>query len=264
MALWVLLVSSVTRADCPSAEIVVAQLEQLDLDSTHRGRVLELAPPWSLYRDAAAATGKVATERRGELGQAVAIYELPLEALWMAVNDEDHYAAGDYLPVEHSEVIGGTPRGESRVLFQYFRRSGVGRWWVDRVAMNRELFESSSGRLWELEWWDLMQEYGPQGPPAPHTNLDLVPIEGSTGAWLMISLSDRCTLVEYVTVSNPGGWLSIANWFGAKRVMRENLEGLRRLAVEHIPQPHPQARFVRPDGTLIDPPERPSTEEENR
>jgi hypothetical protein len=45
--------------------------------------------------------------------------------------------------------------------------------------------------------------------------------------------------------------LSVANWFAAGHVIRENLEGLQRLAREHVPEPHPEARFLRPDGTQI-------------
>jgi len=238
---------------CPPHKVVEAQLQQLDLTSAYRTEEFDLQPPWDLYAKAADKPGKVIVDRSGKLGQAVVVAEVPVEALWMAINDEDHYADGDYLPVEHSEVIDGTPRGERRILFQYFKRSGVGRWWIDELVMNRELFEESNGQLWELRWWDLMEDRAADGLPEEFADLGLSPIKGSKGAWLMIPLNETCTLIEYVTVSNPGGFLNVANWFAAGHVIRENLEGLQRLAIEHVPEPHPESRFLRPDGTVIEP-----------
>jgi hypothetical protein len=238
-------------ADCPAPDEIEAQLGQLDLSAAYRTEELELEPPWKLYAKAASRPGRVVVDRSGKLGQSVMVIEIPIEDLWMGINDEDHYAEGGYLPVEHSEVIEGTPRGERRILFQYFKRAGVGRWWIDELEMNREIFAASAGRMWELRWWDLMAERAADGPPAEFADLGLAPIKASRGAWLMIPLGDACTLVEYVTLSSPGGFLSVANWFAAGHVIRENLEGLERLAREHVPEPHPEARFLRPDGTEI-------------
>jgi len=240
------------QAQCPPSETVQAQLQQLNLTAAYRTEEFDLQPPWKLYEKAAARPGKVLVDRSGKLGQAVMVAEIPVEALWMGINDEDHYAEGGYLPVEHSEVIEGTPRGESRILFQYFKRAGVGRWWIDELAMNRQLFVESDGQLWELRWWDLMAERAANGLPEEFADLGLAPIKASRGAWLMIPLSPSCTLVEYVTISNPGGFLNVANWFAAGHVIRENLEGLQRLATEHVPEPHPESLFLRPDGTEID------------
>lgn len=238
-------------AVCPEPEAIKAQLEQLDLTAAYRTEEFDLQPPWNLYAKAAERPGKVIVDRSGKLGQAVMVVEIPIEDLWMGINDEDHYAEGGYLPVEHSEVIEGTPRGQQRILFQYFKRAGVGRWWIDELEMNDELYAATDGRLWELRWWDLMEERAADGLPEELSDLGLSPIKGSRGAWLMIPLGETCTLVEYVTISNPGGFLNVANWFAAGHVIRENLEGLQRLATEHVPEPHPDSRFLRPDGSEI-------------
>ena len=185
------------------------------------------------------------------MGQAVLVSELPIEDLWLAVNDEDHYAEGGFLPVEFSQVVDGKSRGQQRLLFQYFKRAGVGRWWIDEVAMNQELFETSGGRLWELRWWDLMETHTESGLPDEVANMGLEPIQESRGAWLLIPIAESCTLIEYVTVSDPGGLLSLAHLLGSGVVIRETLEGTQRLAHEHIPRCRSDARFVRPDGTLI-------------
>jgi hypothetical protein len=68
----------------------------------------------------------------------------------------------------------------------------------------------------------------------------------------MIPIDANCTLIEYVTYSDPGGFLSLAQWLGAGRVIRDTLEGVQRLAREHIPDPHADSPFVRPDGAPIE------------
>jgi hypothetical protein len=248
----------VAHAECPPPSSILATLDELDLAAAARTRAFDLQPPKTLYERATDKPGKVIVKNDGKLGQAILLTDLPIEALWMAVNDEDHYAQDGYLPVLHSEVIGGTPRGEERVIFQYFKRAGVGRWWVDRVEMSQELFLESDTMLWELRWWDLMETRTLESLPVDRaqelTRLGLSPIRASRGAWLMIPLDTECTLVEYVTYSDAGGYLSFAQILGAGRVIRDTLEGIQRLAREHIPEPHADARFVRPDGIAIDAP----------
>jgi hypothetical protein len=243
-------------AECPSSQVVLERLDELDLTSTARTLEFGLEPPRSLYEKAAAKPGKVAVRNDGKVGQAVLVSDQPIETLWMAVNDEDHYAEGGYMPVLYSGVVGGAPRGQSRILFQYFKRAGVGRWWIDQVVMSEELFADSDAQLWELRWWDLMESRGEKSLPEEHVqslnDLGLSPIRASRGAWLMIPIEPECTLIEYVTYSDPGGFLSIAQSLGAGRVIRDTLEGVERLAREHVPEPHSDFRFLRPDGTLIE------------
>lgn len=243
------------HAECPPSDSVLERLDDIDLTAGARTREFELQPPKALYERAAARPGKVAVKNDGKIGQAVLVTALPIEALWMAVNDEDHYAEGGYIPVLHSEVIGGTSRGQDRILFQYFKRAGVGRWWVDQVVMSDELFVESDAMLWELRWWDLMETRDetslPEELSQSLTDLGLSPIRESRGAWLMIPIDANCTLIEYVTFSDPGGILSLAQWVGAGRVIRDTLEGVQKLAQEHIPEPHTDAGFVRPDGTPV-------------
>ena len=243
---------------CPPPETILDRLDKLDLVRAARTRELELQPPRSLYERAATRPGKVMVENNGKLGQAVLVTDLPIETLWMAINDEDHYAEDGYIPVLHSEVVGGTSRGQDRILFQYFKRAGFGRWWIDQVVMSEELFAESNGVLWELRWWDLMETHTeqslPDEPAQSMTDLGLSPIRASRGAWLMIPIEPDCTLIEYVTYSDPGGFLSLAQALGAGGVIRDTLEGVQRLAREHSPEPHADARFGRPDGTSLRPP----------
>lgn len=252
LGIVLLMTSGSAWAECPAGEEILERLATLELEQAARSEEFGLELPVALYEKAMESPGKPVLERGGKLAQAVLLTTYPIESLWMAINDEDHYAGGDYLPVRHSEVIEGVPRGERRLLFQYFKRAGVGRWWIDEVVMNRELYEKSGGMLWELRWWDLMETHDEEDLPAEFRDLGLAPIRESRGAWLMIPLAEHCTLVEYVTFSNPGGFLNVAQWFAAGHVIRETLDGIQRLASEHIPQPHPEARFIRPDGAVID------------
>ncbi|MGB6365577.1 MAG: hypothetical protein WBG93_02005, partial [Thermoanaerobaculia bacterium] len=114
-------------AECPPTEEILEYLAGMDLRLASRTARFSVEPPAQLYAKAAANQGKAATERNGLQAAGVMVAALPVETLWMAINDEDHHADGDYLPIRYSQVIGGTSRGQSRLLFQYFRKLGVGR-----------------------------------------------------------------------------------------------------------------------------------------
>jgi hypothetical protein len=75
---------------CPPPEAILDRLDKLDLGRAARTREFELQPPRSLYKRAATRPGKVVVENNGKLGQAVLVTDLPIETLWMAINDEDH------------------------------------------------------------------------------------------------------------------------------------------------------------------------------
>lgn len=77
----------------------------------------------------------------------------PIEAIWMAINDDSRMAGR--MPVEVSAVIGGTPKSTPRRVFEYLELPLVSdRWWVVDLEANAPLFHQSDGRLWELAWTD--------------------------------------------------------------------------------------------------------------
>ena len=231
--------------------MIRAHLETLDLEQAARTVLFGWEPPWDLYERAIERPGRTAVERHGLKALGVLVADVPVEPLWMAINDEEHHAEGDFLPLKDSRVIDGTNRGTWRIMYQQFRKAGVGRWWVDEVELSGELFDESGGALWELRWRDLMSEPAGASVPAGIPDPRVGPIRSSVGAWLLIPLSESCTLVEFYTHSDPGGFLSILQWLGAGRVVRDTIDGMARMSQEHIPEPHPGARFVRPDGTPI-------------
>lgn len=236
------------QADCPAADSILEYLEEVELGSASRTTRFAVEPPTELYVKAAARPGEVATARDGLRATGVMMVALPVETMWMAINDEDHHAEGDYLPVRHSQVIGGDSRGRSRLLFQYFRKLGIGRWWIEQMDMDGELFQQSGEKLWELRWKDRMDSYGNTPPTEVSIDPKVPPLRETSGAWLLVPINAGCTSVEYFVRTDPGGLLSKAQLLMVRSVVRENLEGMTRLAVEHIRQAHRTSEFVRPDG----------------
>jgi hypothetical protein len=191
--------------------------------------------------------------RDGKQTVGVIVTRLPIETLWKAVNDDEHHGLdGKYIPVEHSEVIAGTVGARTRDLFQYYKRMGVGRWWVSRLRVSDELYEKSRGRLWELTWVDRMEEVDRTKPPIDAISSKMTAIRSSEGAWLLVPLAERCVSVEYYSRSEPGGVVGALQPVLVKRALRDILEGVVRLAAEHVESPHPETVFLAPDGRRLE------------
>lgn len=241
---------SAAAAECPDSA-AAALIDSLPLTAAARTRLLELPVPENLYRRALARPGLVAVERHGTLGQAVVVVGLPVERLWMAVNDDTHHAEGDYLPLEASRLVSGRAAHSGREVAQSFERFGIGRWWVNRLDMSRELYRRSDGALWELTWHDVLSEYPGDDPPVD-LGASLTRIDSSEGAWLLERLTSSCTAVEYVARAEPGGFVGAFQWLAATRTLRSTVAGMVELARHHLDVIHPEVRFVRPDGTPLE------------
>jgi len=247
-----LLLPGIAAAECPPAAELLGTLHEANPGRGSRTARYGSPPPAALYGKAATHPGQPHASHDGSRGFAVMVAPLPVERLWMALNDEEHHALdGGYLPVKHSEVIGGTPRGAHRLLFQYFQRMCVGRWWVSHVSMNRELYERSGGRLWEVYWEDAMDEVDPTRPPLDSVSVKMAPIRRSEGAWLLVPVAPACTLVEHFSWSEPGGVAGALRPLVLDRALRDTVGGLARMAAEHFDPPEIGASFVRPDGTPL-------------
>jgi hypothetical protein len=242
-------VAAQAESACPSPSAISGTMKSLDLGKTTRSARFHIEFPERLYLKAAKRPGDPVAEREGDRAFGVLVAEIPLERLWMAVSDEAHHTLE--LPVRYSEVISGTPRGADRTIFQYFKRWGIGRWWVSSVHMNRELYESSGGTLWETWWEDSMEDVDLSKPPVSEVASDIKPILMSRGSWLFVPLGESCTLVEYFIWTDPGGAVSMAQRLLATKSVRNAVNGIARLAEEHVLLPHEGPPFVRPDGTPI-------------
>jgi len=240
-------------ADCPPAAVVAERLQALDLESSSRTARFEWDPPMSLFTKAAERPGRPMVETIGLIGCGAMLVDLPVEPLWMALNDEEHFSTEGYLPLVQSKVIKGRAHQGERLIYQSFKSFGFGRWWVNRVWQNAELYRSSDRQMWELVWEDVMDEVKPEEPPLASLIPKVDPIKSSRGAWLLIPMGESCTLMEYYTDSNPGGLISAAQRLLGGRTMRSTFEGMVEIAREDISKPHDGAPFTRPDGTPITP-----------
>ncbi len=237
-------------ASCPTSDDIAARLAQSGLERAARTTRFSTPPPRTLYGLAAGHVGRLFTHRDGKKGVGVVVVELPVEALWGAINDEDAQDAEGYLPLTRSEVIGGTPRGTSRVAFQAGERMGLGRWWVTRTVMSGDLYEASGGDLWEVVWQDDMENVDQDRPPVDDPP-DLSPIQWTRGAWLLVPLAEGCTFVEHFSWSSPGGFVGMLQGLVLGRALRESIEGMVRLANERYRVPVDGPPFVRPDGSRL-------------
>jgi hypothetical protein len=80
----------------------------------------------------------------------------------------------------------------------------------------------------------------------------LKPIVESHGSWIMVSLGDSCTLVEYFNATDPGGALGATQALVINGSIRSTLNAVVRLAGPHLDRPHDGEPFLRPDGTPCD------------
>lgn len=235
-------------ARCPAAEVTVQRLASLGLERASRTARFSVPVPEALYARAAREVGRVESSRDGDHGVAVAIVALPLESLWRAVNDEGEHAVGDYLLVNRSEIVAGTPRGLERTVFQAGSRMGLGRWWVTRTRMNADLFGASGGMLWEVTWDGREQ---PEAPPVRDPP-DLSPVRSTEGAWLLARVDHGCTLVEHFSRSDPGGFVGVMQGLVLGRALRDAVAGMVDLAAARYLEPPSGPPFVRPDGDPLD------------
>ncbi len=249
----ILLAGQSAAAGCPSSAEIQKSLESIELSASARTARFAMPPPAALYRKAAENVGEVWADHEGKKGAAVIVVELPVELVWKAVNDEDHHALnGSYIPVRYSEVIEGTAHGDRRLLFQYFLKMGIGRWWVTRNWMNRELYESSGGRLWELIWKDEMDGLDRSQPPFDRMGSGVSPVRATRGSWLLVGVADRCTLIEYFSWSEPGGAAALVQSLLIRKLLRRTLLGAVRLAEDHLSSSRSHSGFIRPDGIRLD------------
>ena len=181
-------------------------------------------------------------------GWGVAVFDLPVEAVWKAVNDEKRFAGR--LPVSESAVVAGTPNRDGRYLFQYMPLPVVDdRWWVVHMDHNAGLYQQSGGVVWELSWKDATDASRVAGTSWEAKVEDATPVAWTHGSWLLVDLEGK-TLVEYFVWSDPGGSIPAgpASKFAGGAVL-DTLAAMEQLAREHAGKS--EGGFVRPDQSAL-------------
>jgi len=228
-----------------------------EVDAYRSAREAPAAPRIPSNAYAMALDGEIASGIIGVEGNPAAkgwglmVMDLPVENLWATVNDEEQQ--GGEMPVSVSVLLEGKRWQEKRVVFQYlplpFPISD--RWWATRLHYAENLFSVSGGTMWEMYFEDLTPTI--QLPPQYAEMVDgAVGVAFTHGAWLLIPLDEKHTLVEYYVWSDPGGLLPAgpASKFAAGAVV-ETLETMERLGKIYGAQGVKSGRVKRPDGTVI-------------
>ncbi len=240
------LTAGAVAAECPTEETMRALLSKVDLTRAARTARFKQPVPSELHDKALHNVGKPFSVRDGQRIGGVIVAPVAADKIWRAINDEEHHATG-YLPVDFSTVVEGRPRGKDRVLFQYYRRAGLGRWWASRIFINGKVHEATKGKIWEVYWYDWMDEVDRERPPISDFKDKIHPIEASEGSWMLVPLTESCTLVEQYTMSDPGGALGILQALVAAGAVRNTMKGIVEMAQEHHCEPPQEASFFGPD-----------------
>ncbi|MBW1879644.1 MAG: hypothetical protein JRJ84_14880 [Deltaproteobacteria bacterium] len=163
-------------------------------------------------------------------GWGVAVYDLPIEAVWWAVNSEDVHE--DWLRVEVSQVVDGEAYRDGRAVFQYLPLPVVkDRWWVVRVQNNEDIRRASGGRMFEKVMEDATDPALIAGTPLAQRVERGRAVAWTRGSWLLIGLADGRTVAEYFVWSDPGGMIPArpASRF-ARGAIRDTLDAMGSLA----------------------------------
>lgn len=238
-------------AECPAEEAIRAELAKIDLTRAARTARFNQPVPSKLHNTAIKKPGKPVSLRDGQRVTGVILAPVPAERIWRAINDEEHHAEG-FLPVKFSSVVEGTPRGKDRVLFQYYLKAGIGRWWASRVMINDKVHEATKGKIWEIYWHDWMDEVDRERPPLSDVKGKIRPIESSEGSWMLVPIGESCTLVEEYSRSDPGGALGVLQALMAAGAIRDTLVGIVEMAEEHQCLPPLSSGFLGPDARPLD------------
>ncbi len=180
----------------------------------------------------------------------LALIRLPVEQMWMAVNDEESYPGT--LPVTVSEVFQGEPYKDGRLVFQKMTLPGPfkDRWWIIKKRAGERLYTATDGRVWEACAQNATDPSLLVGSPLKKHLEGAQPVNWTYASWTLIALSEEITLVEYFTWTDPGGSLPAgpASRFASSAVKR-TMAKIEQLARQY--KPEDMLHFTRPDGTPL-------------
>lgn len=186
-----------------------------------------------------------------DAGKAWGVTKLKVSAsaVWKAVTSEEVFE--DYMPVDHSDVVGGRKHADGRFIFQYMPLPLVDdRWWITKMNHNTALYTESGGRMMEVYWSDAMDRTDLLNEKQQDLVDDGYPVDFTKGSWLVIDLGGGESLVEYFVWSDPGGSLPAgpASQFAGGAV-DDTMKAITKLARKHAAGS--AKGYYYPDGTPV-------------
>jgi hypothetical protein len=262
-----------TREIAPSAKRVsYADMKPLlsDLQPLRKHRLCKASPRISATAYRAVPKDGVQSGIHIDAGHSIAktwglaIINLPVAYLWMAVNDEEAYPGT--LPVTVSKIISGEPHKDGRYVFQKmsFPRPISDRWWIIHKNAGQDLYAVTEGKMWEACAANATNMSRVRGTSVEKYTENADMVNWTWAGWTLIPLSEHLTLVEYFSWTDPGGSVPAgpASRFAAGAVKR-TMGKIELLASRY--RPEDMARFTKPDGSpLSQPAEQPAEESQEQ
>lgn len=252
MTLWVVLTADASKP--PDAVALRAAWEELDHSAwVHRPLITD-------KEFSRLAEGRTVRRRERLDGPdrvlAVAWSPAPRDAIWLAIQDEQHFeVVNGYV----DEDLPGSSFSQ-RTLYQRISLPWpfAARQWVVDIASNRELLEATSGQVWERAW----SKSERRGAKAEDPEAVWVPeIEGG---WTLVGMPAGNLIIYHTRASVGGNIPDEAGTQWALMTISGMVEEMDRRAREEVDAHYIQGHepVERPDGTMIpvrEPPIRPTT-----
>ena len=206
LCLMLFLLSSFAWAVVPyDAEALLSRLEE-----TQAWRSLLKAPghpeiPTSSYLKAA--SGEIETGVEAKKGWGVAVFDIPIEHFWAAINDGLNHTG--LTPIGYTELIRGQPCRDGRQVLMILPIPIIDdRWWVIGTYTNTELHRQSAGQTREMHWHQVDGFQPASLSEETRNRIDgMVHVSFTQGAWLLVQLDSGHTLGEYHSWVDPGGYI---------------------------------------------------------
>jgi hypothetical protein len=174
-------------------------------------RLAEHAPAIPADAYTRAAGGKVVTgiekvgDHAAKLGWGVGVFDVSIDALWRALNDELHHEG--LTPLSRVELVAGSPCADGRKVLMVLPLPLISdRYWVNQNRYATALASKTGGQLRELVWDSVADPSAEPLSTEARAAVDgLVEIGFNKGSWFLVALDDGHTLAEYHSWVDPGG-----------------------------------------------------------
>ena len=222
------------------------KLEQISEYRKHRSLDYYPTIPEAGYQQAAkggVSTGLISVESHNiQIAYGVAIFDIKLEQLYNAVNDELKHTG--MTPVDYTQIIKGAPCQHGRQVLMHMPVPLLAnRWWVTTQRNNQALYSKSKGHVAELSWDGITDINSLKLSEEAKKKIDgAVYVSFNKGAWLFIKLDEEHTMAEYFSWSDPGGSIpdtlkSYAASFTADSI-KDTFRAMETYAKENEPDCH--------------------------